>query len=450
VVATVAHHLGHELQQSAVAAGYDEDAEEELLAGVDWSADGYRLFDVSVPAASSRGWFTPPAESNALFLPRELWDELGGYDEDFSSPGGGLVNLDTFERACRLPHVEVVLLLGESTFHQVHGGVSTNSPESRYAEWRADYERLRGRPYRRPDVPVLSVGTPPPQVVAGLAGDDAGPRLGRRYVELLKAALLNETALEAEAAFFMARDELDAGGEFDDLVAYDVQDRAPEYFERLAHDRAEGRYFQRDKRRIGFGYTMIGRGRLDDLDWCVSTVLDDGVPGDLVECGVWRGGASILMRGILASREVTERLVWVADSFTGLPKPESPRDTLDLSAGRRPELAVSPDRVAANFARFDLLDDQVRFLKGWFKDTLPTAPIETIGVLRLDGDLYESTMTTLTALYDRVVPGGFVVVDDYRFITACREAIDEFREARGIHDPIVEIDWNAARWRKTV
>ena len=193
---------------------------------------------------------------------------------------------------------------------------------------------------------------------------------------------------------------------------------------------------------------MVGRARLNDLDHCVTTVLAEDVPGDLVECGVWRGGASILMRGILAAWNVTDRTVWVADSFAGLPSPEHPRDTIDLSPAVHPELAVSRDRVAANFALFDLLDDQVRFVEGYFSESLPGVPIEQIAVLRLDGDLYESTLTTLESLYDKVSPGGHVIVDDYGVLEPCREAVTDFRSARGITDPIEMIDWTGARWRK--
>lgn len=276
-----------------------------------------------------------------------------------------------------------------------------------------------------------------------------GGALARRYIELLKSALLNETALEAEAAFFMARDAMEAGTtEFDDGLIYDLRSSAAEYVEDLATHRAGGIYFRRDIRRIGFGYTMIGRPRLDDLDLCVSTVLDEGIDGDLVEAGVWRGGASILMRGVLMAHEDPARRVWVADSFAGLPKPQSERDTIDLSADERPELVVPLPRVQANFARFDLLDDRVHFLEGWFRDTLAGAPIEQIAVLRLDGDLYESTRQTFDALYDRVVPGGFVIVDDYGVLPECRQCVDDFRAERGITDPITTIDWTGVRWRK--
>ena len=144
-------------------------------------------------------------------------------------------------------------------------------------------------------------------------------------------------------------------------------------------------------------HTMIGLKRLANLRMCVEQVLTDGVPGDLIETGVWRGGATILMRAILKARGVTDRVVWVADSFAGLPAPNAGQFPLDegINLHRFPQLAVSLERVQDNFRRYGLLDGQVRFLKGWFRDTLPAAPIERLAVLRLDGDLYESTIQAL-------------------------------------------------------
>ena len=150
-IATLGFHLGREPQQLAVRNGYDEEAEEALLAESGWRQDGYRLFDVSVPAlSSSKGWTAVPAESNALFMPAGMWEELGGFEERFRTPGGGLVNLDLFARACALPRARLVMLLGEATFHQVHGGATTNDPEASMEELYAEYELLRGRPYEWP------------------------------------------------------------------------------------------------------------------------------------------------------------------------------------------------------------------------------------------------------------------------------------------------------------
>ncbi len=195
--------------------------------------------------------------------------------------------------------------------------------------------------------------------------------------------------------------------------------------------------------------TMVGRQRLADVRSCTEQVLADDVPGDLVETGVWRGGVTILMRGILEAWADPHRRVWVADSFQGLPAPNGayPADEgHDLS--HVATLAVTADEVRANFARYGLLDDRVRFLEGWFADTLPTAPIDEIAVLRLDGDLYQSTIDALEALYPKVSVGGYVIVDDYGGWEPCRKAVDDYRDARGITDEIVAVDWTGVHWRR--
>lgn len=209
-------------------------------------------------------------------------------------------------------------------------------------------------------------------------------------------------------------------------------------------ERDEGRNFTAD------ADTMIGTRRLDNLQACVVEVLRAGVPGDLIETGVWRGGASIFMRAVLHAYGISDRTVWLADSFAGLPKPDPVRYPADATdeLWKASALAVSLEEVKANFAAYGLLDDQVRFLVGWFKDTLPTAPIERLAVLRLDGDLYESTMDALTALYPRVSVGGCVIVDDYGAMESCRKAVDDFRADHGIAEPIERIDWTGVFWRR--
>jgi hypothetical protein len=161
VIATLGFHLGPDVQMKSVASGYNQQEEDRLLERVDWTKDGYRLFDISVFAGSSSGgWFAPMAESNALFLTKDLWAELGGYDERFRAPGGGLVNLDTYARACALPDSQLITLLGEGTFHQVHGGAATNAPPDA-RPWKAfhdEYVSIRGRSFETPAAATLLLG----------------------------------------------------------------------------------------------------------------------------------------------------------------------------------------------------------------------------------------------------------------------------------------------------
>ena len=199
-------------------------------------------------------------------------------------------------------------------------------------------------------------------------------------------------------------------------------------------------------------HTMIGTRRLRNLRTLSETVLDERIPGDLIETGVWRGGACILMRAVLMAWKCTDRKVWVADSFAGVPPPDLatyPADDGDVGRlYQLKELAIAQEEVQANFRRYDLLDDQVQFLKGWFRDTLPTAPFERLALMRLDGDLYESTDVALRSLYPKLSPGGFVIVDDYGAIAPCRQAVTDFRAEKGITEPIQDIDGSGVFWRK--
>jgi O-methyltransferase len=197
-------------------------------------------------------------------------------------------------------------------------------------------------------------------------------------------------------------------------------------------------------------HTMIGMKRLDNLRYCVEQVMRDGVPGDLIETGAWRGGACIFMRAILKAHGDTTRTVWVADSFSGLPPPNAADYPADMGDKHftQDALAVSQQTVERNFANYGLLDEQVRFLKGWFKDTLPDAPIERLAVMRLDGDMYESTIQALEALYPRLSPGGFVIIDDY-MLAPCAKAVGDFRAKLGITDEIHDIDGFGVYWRRS-
>jgi O-methyltransferase len=199
-----------------------------------------------------------------------------------------------------------------------------------------------------------------------------------------------------------------------------------------------------------YAHTMIGLKRLDNLQYCVETIIREEIEGDLIEAGVWRGGACIFMRAILAAYAIDDRKVYVADSFQGLPMPDPenyPADK-DDNLYKYKELAISLEEVKSNFVRYDLLDDQVQFLKGWFRDTLPIAPIGRLAVIRLDGDMYESIMDGLVHLYPKLSRGGFCIIDDYGSIPASRKAADDYRTANGITADMKEIDWTGWYWRR--
>jgi Macrocin-O-methyltransferase (TylF) len=196
--------------------------------------------------------------------------------------------------------------------------------------------------------------------------------------------------------------------------------------------------------------TMIGARRLANVEQCMQSVLEAGVPGDFIETGVWKGGTTIFMRGFLRAHDVTDRKVYVADSFQGLPEPDLTQYPADqgLDLHLWPNLSISLDEVRANFARFGLLDRQVEFVEGWFRDTLPPLRGHSWSVIRLDADMYESTIDALRNLYDGLAPGGWLIIDDYQDIPACRRAVDDFRDERSIEEPIVTVDWSAVCWQK--
>jgi O-methyltransferase len=204
--------------------------------------------------------------------------------------------------------------------------------------------------------------------------------------------------------------------------------------------------------------TMMGLERIANLRKCCIKAVRDGIPGDFCETGVWRGGACIYMRAILEAMRDSSRSVWVCDSFEGLPKPshaadrkldESGRMNVAGTLWRYEQLGVSLDEVKSNFARYGLLDDRVRFVKGWFGQSLPSAPIGQLSVLRLDGDLYESTWDAITNLYPKLSVGGFLVVDDYESEHQCCKAIHDYRDQHGIKEPIERIDGRGVFWRRS-
>ena len=281
-----------------------------------------------------------------------------------------------------------------------------------------------------------------------MTDEDAAARLRDSYIDLLKRSLLGRTV--GPTTMLRAIEEVPR---FDGRRAQLARALAPprgvaaEPVQFDLADNLEGKVSV-------FGLppwamTMIGLRRMDNLEMCVRQVISDGVPGDLIETGVWRGGATIFMRGILHAFGVTDRQVFVADSFQGVPPPDADRYPADegMQLHHWP-LAVDADEVRANFERYGLLDDQVEFVEGWFRDTLPKLRDHRWAVIRLDGDLYESTMEALDNLYDGLQPGGWLIVDDHDII-ACRHAIADFRSKHDIDEPIIEIDWTGICWQKS-
>jgi O-methyltransferase len=195
--------------------------------------------------------------------------------------------------------------------------------------------------------------------------------------------------------------------------------------------------------------TMIGLRRLENVRFCVEDILLRGVAGDLIEAGVWRGGAAIFMRAVLKVYGDGARCVWLADSFDGLPAPNPgkyPYDAEDRHWQNR-ELAVPLETVRDNFVRYGLLDDRVRFVKGWFSETLSSLPVQRLSLIRLDADMYGSTIEALTSLYPKLSPGGYLIVDDYGAVRGCRQAVDDYRRDHDIRAPLRQIDGTGVFWQ---
>lgn len=300
----------------------------------------------------------------------------------------------------------------------------------------------------KPD-PLRTSTTSAGATLRGDAGTVAAERLAADYMELLKRSL---TATVHQDVYVS---RASSGGRFSDLspwhprrwapdlVTHALEQRRWKLVRRCPHEALElGRAWPL------IGETMVGIPRLDNLQHCIERVVQRRVPGDLIETGVWRGGSAIFMRGVLKALDVSDRRVWVADSFKGLPRPDG-RYAADRNDEhhRFSELAVPLEVVQENFRRYGLLDGQVRFVPGWFRDTLPALGGERWALIRLDGDMYESTIDALEALYPRLSPGGYVIIDDGA-LAPCRAAVDDYRQRNGIEAPIEWVDWTGFFWRR--
>jgi hypothetical protein len=197
--------------------------------------------------------------------------------------------------------------------------------------------------------------------------------------------------------------------------------------------------------------TMIGKVKLEHFKFLCESVIEEGIPGDFIETGVWRGGACILAALLLQRYGITDRNVWVCDSFAGLPPPnleKYPDDAGDIHH-TLPHLAVSLEEVASYFRDYGVLNNQVWFVKGWFSETLPTIPAEKFSILRLDGDMYESTMDALNNLYPKLSDGGYTIIDDYG-LQPCIKAVADFRKENNITSELLPVGnyGDCVYWKK--
>lgn len=271
-----------------------------------------------------------------------------------------------------------------------------------------------------------------------------------RYLSLLKRALMNLIYPEHELRMrFLRKQKGDINNIEKKRYFRDIRYHEPDLYRELID--AKHNFGMSEKSPYCFSHTMIGMPALDNLERCAEIVFSENIDGDFMEAGVCQGGAAIFMRALQVVYGAKNRRVWAADSFQGLPPPESEPDILsglDLSEKKAPYVAFSLEGVRDNFLRYNLLDEGVHFITGWFAETLPSAPIEKLAILRVDADLYSSTCDVLHNLYPKVTPGGFFIVDDYGYFNVCRQAVDEYRAQHGIDEPIHFVNESCIYWRK--
>ena len=270
-----------------------------------------------------------------------------------------------------------------------------------------------------------------------------------RYLSLLKKSLLNLLYGEHELRIQEIRTQPLPEDRMEKLRFFrDIRQKRPDLYDEFIASR-HGAGISSNAPYM-YSQTMIGMAALDNLQWCAQTVFSQKIPGDFLEAGVCRGGASIFMRALQLSYGENHRQMWVADSFQGLPKPQTQADLdtgMDWSDENMPQFTCSLDEVQEAFQRYGVLDDPVHFLQGWFPEPLQDTRIRSLAILRIDADMYESTLCVLNTLYKKVSPGGFVIVDDYGFLSECRKAVDEFREIHQIDSPITFINHSCIFWQ---
>lgn len=188
-------------------------------------------------------------------------------------------------------------------------------------------------------------------------------------------------------------------------------------------------------------YTMVGLDRLKKLRELVRQLDNEGVPGDIVECGTCNGGSGALMAHT-ASQERQPRHIWLLDSFQGLP-PATEEDGADAQQWTG-FCRGSQSSVRTVLQKLDVPENAVTLVPGWFNETLPTLEVSQIALLHIDADWYESVLDVLEALFDRVVEGGYVVLDDYGYWEGCARAWKDFCVRRGLQLELIDIDGTGA------
>jgi O-methyltransferase len=185
---------------------------------------------------------------------------------------------------------------------------------------------------------------------------------------------------------------------------------------------------------------MVTNWNLVGLYNLVNQTNIQGLPGDIVECGVWNGGSSALMgAACLYEEPPVDRLIWLFDSFQGLPEPEE-RDGEKAQKGYFPGYCKGDQQKAREaFRNLGLSDNTYRIIPGWFDETLHNAHVTEIALLHIDADWYDSVRTVLDAFYDKVVPGGIIVFDDYGYWEGCQRAVQDFFDTRGLNPKIQKI-----------
>jgi hypothetical protein len=198
------------------------------------------------------------------------------------------------------------------------------------------------------------------------------------------------------------------------------------------------------------GDTMTGLARIDSLKKILHDVFQNEIAGDFIETGVWRGGMSIFARGILRANNQMHRKSFVCDSFQGLPPGDRDLDPLDKKWYQINYLEVSEVTVAENFKAAGLLDPNVIFVKGYFNNTMSEVAkmTESLAIMRLDGDMYESTVDVLYHLYSKLSIGGYVIMDDWNGFPS-KTACEDFFKVHGISPVIVGVDRLSVYWQKT-